>query len=263
MTIIKKVKAIFQGYQPYRLDAVEILETGCLPKLKHSKKIVEIEQAELMVSQLNYWVGENPIIHLPVEMLVMPGGHAFANPAHPFLKTIKEGHQWLFNHYSEWMPQNIAQLYGIEESGELGENLEPWEIPWLLRERKKPRGEVGLSSSHGLSYYGPISQQKAIAEYNRLNKVVNSISKHGYKIQKGVIEGFFMRKGDEFRFFVLGGKHRVAAMAYLGYKSIPVRMRASYPRLVDRVDAVNWPLVHSKHVSLSLALRIFDAYFRS
>ncbi|MBE0494587.1 MAG: hypothetical protein IBX48_09635 [Thiomicrospira sp.] len=261
MNLINQIKTIFYSNKIYHIEAADLKRSGGLDFKLAGANNAEIQNAELILPQLQYYVGVNPIMHLPTNMLVMPGGHAFSNPNHPFLKTLKEGHHSLFQFYSKLAPNNIAQLYGLEEKGELGESLEPWEIPWLLRKRQKPRGEAGLTSEHGLSYYGPISEQKALLEYKRLTKVVKSISKQGYQMHKGTIEGFFMRSGNDFRFFVLGGKHRVAAMVHLGYQTVPVRMRPSYPRVIDRSDAYNWPLVRSGEISVLLAQHIFDAYF--
>ena len=77
----------------------------------------------------------------------------------------------------------------------------------------------------------------------------------------GHIEGYFLRAGDQFRFFVLGGKHRAAALACLGYSRIPVKVRTGAPRVVERGSEPEWPLVRQGGMDAALTTQVFDRYF--
>ena len=233
-----------------------------LEKLNTKKEIYEFFLPEPIIPELLYWVGPSPILHLPSNMMVMPGGHKYSRDEHPFMMALEVGMDSLEEFYAYFSPLNLVEMYGIKREGLLGEDLPPWELPWLLRKRVLPSSEGGLGSEHGVSFFGPASPEKVTLEMKRLNSVRESISRKGYRPKlTGHIEGFFLRSGDKYRFFVLGGKHRAAVLGLMNDGRVPVRMRASGPRVVDRGDSSNWPLVRNKSISEELALKVFDAYF--
>lgn len=213
------------------------------------------------LATLPYWVGRSPIIHMPTSLLVMQGAFRF-DARHPFVRTINGGRTELAAFYAGFQPENIAQMYRLPRS-DIGAGLAPWELPWLLRPRRPSRGEKGLGRHHGTSYYGPCTDAKIDLEARRLTGIVESIRSRGYRqpAPRAHIAGHFMQSGDQVRFFVRGGKHRAAALAALGFKHVPVRMRDTWPRVVSREQARHWPLVSGGEISTSLACAIFDRYF--
>jgi hypothetical protein len=89
-----------------------------------------------------------------------------------------------------------------------------------------------------------------------------SISSRGFDPdEKGGIAGHYLRRGADVRFFVRGGKHRAAVLAFQGFETVPVGFRTHWPRAVDRRDAADWPLVRSGLASVSVAEAVFDRYF--
>ena len=223
---------------------------------------VRIDRQDDLASNL-YFVGNSPVFLLPAEMLTLQGAHRFSTE-HPFVKAIATGPEALQHFYETFRPANLTQMYRISAAGLKGEELAPWELPWLLRERKPPVAEVGLGIEHGVSYYGPCSPQKVIAEHERLTSVALNIKQNGYlpDTHNGHIEGHFLQSGKDFRFFVRGGKHRAAALTYLGFERIPVRVRLTWPRVVSVGTEEDWPLVRSGEVDQRLAAQIFERYFQ-
>ena len=218
-------------------------------------------ESHARMATLPYWVGRSPIIHMPASLLVMQGAFRF-DADHPFVRAIKGGQSELASFYADFQPRNLAQMYRLPEQGQ-GADLAPWELPWLLRQRRASRGEKGLAAEHGTSYYGPCTEAKIELETRRLLRVARSIAKHGYR-PSGLyahIAGHFMQSGDQVRFFLRGGKHRAAALTALGFDHVPVRMRDTWPRVISRDQARFWPLVQSGEISASVACRIFDRYF--
>lgn len=208
-----------------------------------------------------YFVGPSPIFLLPPEMLTLQGARRLTN-THPFVAAIADGPGTLARFYAEFSPRNLAEMYRIPCRGLAGEQLAPWEIPWLRRERKAPPGEDGLGAECGVSYYGPCAPEKIAVEHRRLTSVAFSIAKKGYRPDRhGHIEGHFLQSGPEFRFFVRGGKHRAAALTSLGVDRIPVRVRLTWPRVVMAGTERDWPLVRSGEVSPEFAALVFRRYF--
>jgi hypothetical protein len=209
-----------------------------------------------------YWTGPSPVFLLPPRLAVMQGGHAY-NVGHPFVQALSEGPVALERFYKDCVPAGLAEMYKITSRGLAGETLPPWELPWLTRTRGPPGAEGGLGLEHGVSYYGPCSPEKIELEHQRLTSLATKIRRRGYVPHKfGYIEGHFLRCGEEFRFFVRGGKHRAAVLTYLGYGSIPVRVRQSWPRVVELSREQEWPLVASGEIDANLAVQIFVRYFR-
>lgn len=208
-----------------------------------------------------YFVGRSPVFMLPPRMLLLQGAHRFGHQ-HPFVAALSEGRDALERFYADFTPTNLAQMYHLPESGLLGEALEPWELPWLKRRREPPSPEAGLGLEHGVSYYGPVTSEKIDTEMRRLTTLVESIKAVGYRPQEhGHIGGHFLRRGNDFRFFVRGGKHRAAALVHLGHKRIPVVLRETWPRVVAQGTENEWPLVREGEIDSALAAAIFSRYF--
>ncbi|SFR49115.1 hypothetical protein [Thiomicrospira sp. ALE5] len=247
-----------------QIDAAKESILDGMTKRQNKAELVEILNAEHQVSQLPYWVGRLPIMHLPVEMLVMPGAHHYASDYHPFVSLLKTGRRDYFDSfYQSFCPVSLADMYGVSiEDNVLGADLKPYDEPWFLRESKIPSGENGLSAKHGASFYGPVSPQKLELEYQRVTQTYESISMQGYLPHKfGHIDGFFLQYQGQYKFYVNGAKHRAAALAALGYSHIPVMMRDNMTRIVSDKDVAGWPLVAAGKISQDFALSVLKAYF--
>jgi hypothetical protein len=215
------------------------------------------------VGPLLYFAGPSPVFLLPPAMLVMQGAHRYG-PGHPLVRGLAEGAEAMLRFYEEFAPADLAAMYRLPRRGRAGEELPPWTLPWLLRDAKPPAAEGGLPVSQGVSYYGPWTQAKAALEKRRLDGVRDAIARRGYRPAVfGHIEGHFLRRGGDVRFFVRGGKHRAAALVHLGWDRIPVRVRSTWPRLIDDGTESDWPLVRSGAVDAGLARDILQRYFET
>jgi hypothetical protein len=120
--------------------------------------------------------------------------------------------------------------------------------------------DVGIEE--GYKYFGPVSPRKGQIEYGRLCNVFESIKSNGFKRSPGWdgdIGGFLLRRGDDYRFVISFGHHRLAAVAALGYETVPVKI--IHPVVVDRRDAPHWPQVKHGVWTQAEALRYFDHLF--
>lgn len=226
-----------------------------------SSPVVRVLDTDSEIATALFWAGPPPVFMLRPQQLVLQGGRPYT-PDHPFIQALTHGPAALEDFYRRFTPANLAQMYGIDPIGLKGEGLPPWELPWLYRTRSPPRGEAGLGPEHGTSFYGPCSAQKIALEYTRLRGLAESIARLGYRPGSYEhIEGHFLRRGGEFRFFVRGGKHRAAVLAFLGHDFIPVRVRASWPRVIEAGRTNEWPLVALGEVDARFADSIHERYF--
>ena len=199
-------------------------------------------------------------LDMPVQLLRLHGGFAFAGGWNPLVEGLVQGPEALAAYYERFRPTSLPAFHFLDREGD----LPPWALPWISWDRHRPpSAEGGLDpAEHGVSYYGPCSREKVAFEHSRLTGLRDSIERHGYQPGRyGHITGFLMLRGDAVRFFVRGGKHRAAVLAALGHPTIPVTIKPDWPPLVSRDQAAQWPLVAEGRIGLDLALAVFDRYF--
>ncbi|WP_026691189.1 hypothetical protein [Alteribacter aurantiacus] len=92
------------------------------------------------------------------------------------------------------------------------------------------------------------------------------MKRSGYRPRRykgGYIRGYFLIKGDDYRFIVRNGHHRLAALALLGVKKIQVKLFKGWPPYVKIKHVYRWPGVKSGAFSKEHAKMIFNYYFES
>jgi hypothetical protein len=112
--------------------------------------------------------------------------------------------------------------------------------------------------------YGPDLQGRIDVETERIVRLMDSLASVGYRpehFHKGFVRGYFLLRDDDHRFYVKGGRHRVAAMAALGFGGVRVRLSSHTAPFVDVADVERWPHVRSGFVSRDLALRVMHSFF--
>lgn len=214
--------------------------------------------------EFSHWMESSSLrLELPIELLRMQGGFVY-DSTHPFVEALNTGDDALRRFYARFQPSSVAGFHRLEHVGRTGETLPPWEVPWYLRKsRTPPPGEKKLGPEHGVSFYGPVTEEKIELEMSRLQGVRDSIRDQGFSPDKhSDIEGYILRDGADACFFVRGGKHRAAALASLDYETVPVAFRRGFPRMVDTSQAEYWPLVRNGSMDLSLAQDVLRAYTR-
>lgn len=138
-------------------------------------------------------------------------------------------------------------------------------MPWSLLPRIYD-GECGLDPKHGCQSQGPVSAKKGKMEFSRVIRTFNSIESKGFQYQSynqinEHLRGYFLKKGDEWRFIIISGNHRVAALVELGFTEIPVTFQPTFPRVIDFKDRLTWPQVLNGTLSLKAAEDVFGAFF--
>ncbi|MDV2583344.1 hypothetical protein [Alkalibacillus haloalkaliphilus] len=160
-------------------------------------------------------------------------------------------------YYKKYQPQTLLEclFYGEENQYEHLVTNELLELPWGIRFKSPDKNH---------QHYGPNSKSFGEKEINRIINVYESISTEGYQPEKykdGYIRGFYLRRGDDYRFMITGGQHRLAALKELGYESIVVKIHVKDKRVVDRKDVKNWKNVREGMYNEELALKVFDQFF--
>lgn len=186
---------------------------------------------------------------------------------------------FLKKYYSAFQPKNASHIILDDSlSPSVLSQFSPWAFvpPWenqspteseaslrghIYKDNKRA-GRTNIELEEGHHYFGPVSTEKGRLEFNRLTSVYESIAQIGYKRQgnwDGDIGGVLLRRGDEYRVLVDHGGHRLAAVAALGYESIPVRIVR--PTIIEARDVDHWPQVESGVYTREEALTYFHYLF--
>lgn len=166
-------------------------------------------------------------------------------------------------YFDEFQPDCIEKIfinrktvYKTDRTPGLFEYTLPWD------------SEAKRNNGNKLNYSGPMSIERGKFEYERLIKVFESIKAKGYcpkystnLFNSNHIQGYFLSYGEKYRFVVLHGKHRAAALKVLGEPMIPVTFEFGKPRVVRLSDIEFWPQVRNHHYSKKQAEEIFLAFF--
>jgi hypothetical protein len=230
------------------------------------------------------------LLRVPVDKVRFLGVHGYKvnqKGTAPFISTLEKykdnkikGYKdsTLCEFYSKFQPKTISEyLYLQNTSNNLMNSLPPSGVflPWqnvdpieqvnqraIQVESDNQEHKANISFSGGDPFYGPVSIEKANLEYNRLTKVFDSIQKHGFKVDtkgKDNINAIVLEHGNEYRYFIISGQHRIAALSVLGYEKIALQI---YKGLIVRRSEVGfWPGVTNGYFKSSEALAVFDRIF--
>lgn len=182
--------------------------------------------------------------------------------------------------YDEFQPESVADIMGLSFFPDLNEILKKtppsgetaiWRSvspaeQYILR--KKQIEEDNLSHQHKLGaeegepFFGPVSERKGILEFNRLVKVYNSIRVNGYIPCKmgNHISGIVLLDDENWSCLIVSsGQHRIASLAALGYKKVPIIIKNEVPGgILRRSDVKYWPSVQNNLLTVEQALKVFD-----
>jgi hypothetical protein len=112
--------------------------------------------------------------------------------------------------------------------------------------------------------FGPHSLEYGRKEFHRIIRVYESIKSEGFETEKHEgrpIDGYFLVRGDRYRFVLLHGNHRVAALKTLGYSEVNVRIRRSHPAVVDQAQLHRWSIGGGGLYPEETATALFEMLF--
>ena len=178
--------------------------------------------------------------------------------------------------YKIYQPSSAADILNIQNDKLRNEpswaTLLPWEQEdletWkthvknsVLNENKRNKSNIDIED--GWAWSGPISEIKLMVEFNRLLKVVKSISKRGYNSKYHqddyIVTYLLVNKHNQATHLARTGQHRLAALGALGYDKVKVKVF----KIVYQEDAKYWPNVVNGLFSLDEANKVFSKYFNN
>jgi hypothetical protein len=139
---------------------------------------------------------------------------------------------------------------------------------WSTTDRQvnDARRTVAAAGALPLSQFrGPMPAEEVAVHLNRLVAIHTSLAEHGYRpssFGSRFVTGYFLTSGDQYRFVVGHGNHRVAAMSLLGHREMRVTFRKSHPPVVAEERLHLWTTAHGGLLEPHEVRAVFDRFFR-
>ena len=178
--------------------------------------------------------------------------------------------------YQRYQPKNLLEaFFGGDDhpllKGLTALDLQPlltmsskWYLaPWVDEPIKMGGFGEGMPEDAGSHYLGPVSDQHLTSEYERIKAVVHSVQTHGFDVEKqtDTIRGYFLVHQERSVMVIVGGNHRVGALAALQSPTVPVELHPERPSVVRLDQILEWPMVQNGTFSTAVATAIFLRFF--
>lgn len=226
-------------------------------------------------SKFDLLPSKNGIYEIPVEKCVSQYYFSHSqNGWHQYSQLIKEYKQnpelnykdsSLFKFYEKFQPQNLQET--LFDDSTLKQTVlsklpnTAVRVLWSLEGSIEEINKNILKEESQL--FGPINDFYGEEQFRRCIRAYQLMKKHGYlpeKFHDGYITGFFIKKKNDYRFCIISGKHRVAAMKLLGHK-IALAKCVELLQVIDFDDLKNIPIVKGGLVTKEQAKIILNRYF--
>lgn len=282
--------AVRLGTRIERLMRPTLARWGYEPQAALMARLGPIDLRGVMddpVAALVRTAGLRFVIDIPLERCRGHRAAAFScqpGAGHPYVETavgLAQGRVTGYadspvaQYYRHFQPPSAAAYLGIEPTHDLlrapaAAMFLPWEeapAPGVqarraaaLARENASHGRV-LGAEHGYHHFGPVSEAKGALEIARLERVLETIRREGFRLlpgPDGLSRARILTSGADFVAMVTSGHHRTAAVAALGHTAAALW---PLPGIVRREQAAGWPAVRAGIMSLDQALAVFDRVF--
>lgn len=204
-------------------------------------------------------------------------GAGYVDDFHPFAEVLREYQK---NPELEYEDSILKKYYDTFQPSNLEEGLfarnrnvvrlkRGWiGYPWYWDKDKKMifTDKINDTRPGGIHFFGPNTEEFGQGELERLKDLYDNLKEHGYNpemFSDGYISGYLMFKGDDYRFVVTEGQHRIGALVALGYDEILCKFtqKPQYNQIVNLDEIKKWGQVENKVYSKNLATRVFWRFF--
>ena len=207
------------------------------------------------------------------------GWHPFVEAYHDISQDLdRSGFKGSFleKYYKIWTPACSSEaIAGFNNAPEMLKSIEPFTLhaPWMeanpqdrqamiaiiIANENKAAGFPEVTAKDGYGLHGPVSEKKGEIEFRRLLNVYKSIKAKGYDRTQGDgdVTAIAIEYNGEFRFCIMHGQHRVAAVAALEFRTVPVKIT----NVIQYEEIEHWPQVHRNYWSVSQAQNYVEHLF--
>ena len=237
--------------------------------------------------------GRPVLLNVPLKKCLSFDLHHFPctpDSSSPFIKCLRDyssgkckeySGSALESFYSNYQPESAAEYMGfdsLENAALFDEPPAGASLLWTCGDPRKTANKririqggenkrLGLRGgySEGDKNFGPVSYEKGKLEFDRLIDIYKSIKKLGFRAELGDNIKAVCVYSDicsDYKFKIMRGQHRVAALAFLEYESLVVEIKPQgLGGIVFRSHANKWPLVKNGLLTQAEATEAFDRMF--
>ena len=252
----KEVEIIKEHEKNIFLKINQIAERDPIKAEKFNLKLI-INPSKIYQFKINKFVGfEGNHFLSGKDPLVETARQLLDNP------NIKTDDTYLYKYFKDFKPKSIGAFYNLNESNKLytvrsTKEFHPWSDSF-------PKG-------FRAGFFGPKDESSVRFRTLRLRNLLENISKFGYMPSKeDIIEGYILKKKEDYRFLVTAGHHRVSVMSLMHliddniFEYLTARIKSFPPSellIFDEEDVENWPAVKNKFLSVKDSLEMFNKFF--
>jgi hypothetical protein len=226
------------------------------------------------------------LLDVPVARCIDSMGWSFAADGfHYFTATLREAlatgqlkveGSALDRYYAAFRPRDWHQGLGLADGADTGPLRQmPVDIynavlPWsgevqhaTMVEGKLDLRQVRIPEAD-FHRCGPQTPANVRREIERSVACMQKLAAESYAPEihvDGYIRGVVLRRGDDWRFLVTAGQHRIAALAALDQRTVRVKFQPNWPRLIDAAQVDQWRWVANGLYTREQALTAFAALF--
>lgn len=229
-----------------------------LDSIKSSSSIIEVELEKCRdIQYFSYTTnGWHPFTATIEEHL--------KNPDKPYNKSI------LKKFYDAFQPKNRQEQWLEEEKKSIKPLCQGWpNYPWDLMAKVIPKRFFTdlLRERGGNQHFGPNSYTFGKDQYKRLINTYKMITMNGYHPEifpDGYVKGFLQVKDNDYRFIIVEGQHRIAALSLMGVETLYCKFiqEEHHPQIVNYNERDDWKQVKNGLYTREVAERIFIKFFK-
>lgn len=172
---------------------------------------------------------------------------------------ISYRNSYLYKYLKKMKGMKLGEILNLNKSNQYYQLS--WEYKFLPWVDKNPKENI----------LGGITDTSVIKmRFMKLRNTIKNINDFGYiPTKEDIIKGYFLINGNDYRFIVLQGWHRLAVLKAFNkinpnkFKYIPVSFdvfRSEF-KFVMKENIQNWPAVKKGEISMVDATEIFNNYF--
>lgn len=236
-----------------------------------SNQIDKRDKLNAEIFNINNEIDISKVYKIKINKFVGFEGNHFLSGNDPLVETTREivinsrikfNKTFLYKYFQSFQPKSIGEFYNLKKSNKLHTIKSTKEFhPW------SNNFPIGFRAG----FFGPKDDSSIKFRAIRLKNLVKNIKKFGYVPSKAdIIEGYILKKKEDYRFLVTAGHHRVSVMSLIHlmdkrkFKYLKAKFKSYPPNnflIFKEEDIMKWPAVKSKFISQEDALEMFNKFF--
>lgn len=233
-----------------------------------NSQLIKIKKSDVCnLSRIPIGIEKNPCYRTAKQIIDMEKAGTTFNAASYYKESP------LYKHYISYSPDSIYSLYNAVDKLKKYTVTSPF-LPWIYKKPLKTMTDIAFISfeTEGFVY----------KQVLKIKQLIDSFRENGYNPKQfpdrkqGNITGYFIKKNNLKRFYIVSGNHRTSVFFALfpdqelpvSYESVKFakprelqgREKSNFLKVYDSKDAPSWASVRSGFLTPTEAQEIMEVY---